>query len=64
MIKSIFIFRMAAFPSITIADNPDGWGPTVVPESLLKFPYHVYSKGERLGKVLPLIMLFFMNLFP
>ena len=42
---------MAAFPPITIADNPDGWGPTSLPESLLNFPYHIDSKGERLGKV-------------
>ena len=42
---------MAHFVSPVIQENPDGWGPCVVPEQFTGFPYQPFSKGDKLGKV-------------
>ncbi|KND04006.1 uncharacterized protein SPPG_01454 [Spizellomyces punctatus DAOM BR117] len=35
----------------TVADNPNGWGPSTIPEELSQVPYAPYSKSDRLGKI-------------
>lgn len=43
---------MAHFELIMeIAENPEGWGPNTVSETLKDLPYHPYSKNDRIGKV-------------
>ena len=42
---------MAKFIPPIIQDNPDGWGPTDLPEKYKDMPYQPFSKGDRLGKV-------------
>jgi len=37
--------------SPVIQENPDGWGPSAVPEKYKDMPYQPFSKGDRLGKV-------------
>lgn len=44
---------MAKFMTPVIQDNPSGWGPCAVPEQFRDMPYQPFSKGDRLGKVLP-----------
>lgn len=44
---------MAKFVTPVIQDNPSGWGPCAVPEQFRDMPYQPFSKGDRLGKVLP-----------
>lgn len=34
-----------------IQDNPNGWGPSELPEQFRDMPYQPFSKGDRLGKV-------------
>ncbi|OQR79284.1 eukaryotic translation initiation factor 3 subunit D isoform 2 [Tropilaelaps mercedesae] len=34
-----------------IIDNPDGWGPSSIPEKFADMPYQPFSKVDRLGKV-------------
>lgn len=34
-----------------ILDNPDGWGPSSIPEKFADMPYQPFSKVDRLGKV-------------
>lgn len=41
----------AHFVPPTIQDNPNGWGPSSVPEQYKDMPYQPFSKGDRLGKV-------------
>ncbi len=33
-----------------VDDNPDGWGPTTMPENLKEVPFAVFEKGSRIGK--------------
>lgn len=33
-----------------IQDNPDGWGPSQVPEHLKDIPFSTFSKSDKLGK--------------
>ncbi|MEW5317508.1 MAG: hypothetical protein WDW38_008797 [Sanguina aurantia] len=33
-----------------LQDNPDGWGPSSVPEHLKDVPFAPYGKGDRLGR--------------
>jgi hypothetical protein len=40
-----------AFPVPLVADNPDGWGPSSVPERLTDIPFSFFSKGDKLGRV-------------
>ena len=42
---------MTKFIPPLIQDNPDGWGPTSLPEKYKDMPYQPFSKGDRLGKV-------------
>ena len=42
---------MAKFIPPIIQDNPDGWGPTDLPQKYKDMPYQPFSKGDRLGKV-------------
>ena len=44
--------NMARFDPPQIQDNPDGWGPCVMPEMYKDLPYQPFSKEVRLGKVL------------
>ncbi len=54
---SDFFFQLimpSSAPSFTlppIIDNPNGWGPSGVPEELSNIPYAPYSKSDRLGKI-------------
>ena len=41
----------AEFEVPFIQDNPDGWGPSDVPDKFKDMPYQPFSKGDRLGKV-------------
>ncbi|KAI1293573.1 Eukaryotic translation initiation factor 3 subunit D [Halotydeus destructor] len=34
-----------------IQENPDGWGPSSIPEQFKDMPYQPFSKGDRIGKV-------------
>ena len=38
------------FEAPELADNPDGWGPTTVPEHFKDVPYAPFNKGDKLGK--------------
>ena len=42
---------MAHFNPPLIQDNPNGWGPSSLPEQFQDMPYQPFSKGDRLGKV-------------
>ncbi|XP_076443201.1 eukaryotic translation initiation factor 3 subunit D-like [Babylonia areolata] len=42
---------MARFDPPQIQDNPDGWGPCIMPEMYKDLPYQPFSKDVRLGKV-------------
>ncbi|XP_055331668.1 eukaryotic translation initiation factor 3 subunit D-like [Paramacrobiotus metropolitanus] len=42
---------MASFRLPVLEGNPDGWGPTKVPEQLIKVPYQQFSKSEPLGRI-------------
>lgn len=42
--KPVFVFPQ-------IQDNPNGWGPCVVPIQFKDTPYQPFSKDDRLGKV-------------
>lgn len=55
LISSVFLRfqKMAKFMTPVIQDNPSGWGPCAVPEQFRDMPYQPFSKGDRLGKVLP-----------
>lgn len=34
-----------------IFENPDGWGPSSIPEKFVDMPYQAFSKTDRIGKV-------------
>lgn len=34
-----------------IIDRPSGWGPHIIPQSLVDIPYTPFSKADKLGKV-------------
>jgi Eukaryotic translation initiation factor 3 subunit 7 (eIF-3) len=36
--------------TLEVEDNPDGWGPTTVPERLKDVPFAPFNKGDKLGK--------------
>lgn len=36
--------------ALEVEDNPDGWGPTSVPEHLKDVPFAPFNKGDKLGK--------------
>eukprot|EP00271_Cylindrocystis_brebissonii_P019938 TRINITY_DN6369_c0_g1_i1.p1 TRINITY_DN6369_c0_g1~~TRINITY_DN6369_c0_g1_i1.p1 ORF type:complete len:559 (-),score=126.45 TRINITY_DN6369_c0_g1_i1:344-2020(-) len=40
----------AHFSVPELADNPDGWGPTTVPDQFKDIPYVPFNKGDRLGR--------------
>ena len=42
---------MACFVLPRIPNNPDGWGPSGLPEQFKDMPYQPFSKADRLGKV-------------
>ncbi|KAK7113603.1 eukaryotic translation initiation factor 3 subunit D-like isoform X1 [Littorina saxatilis] len=42
---------MARFDPPQIQDNPEGWGPCIMPEMYKDLPYQPFSKDVRLGKV-------------
>jgi len=48
----------ASFIPPVIEDNPDGWGPCSIPTAFKDIPYQPFSKGDRLGKVKPLLARF------
>ncbi|CAI7889081.1 unnamed protein product [Closterium sp. NIES-53] len=33
-----------------LSDNPDGWGPTTLPEQFKDVPYAPFNKGDRVGR--------------
>jgi len=39
------------FTLCEIDDNPDGWGPSTVPEKFSDLPYQPFNKDIKLGKV-------------
>ncbi len=39
------------FPVPAVVDNPDGWGPSTVPEHLKDMPFAPFNKGDKLGRV-------------
>ncbi|CAI5469319.1 unnamed protein product [Closterium sp. Yama58-4] len=42
--------REAHFPVPVLSDNPDGWGPTTLPEQFKDVPYAPFNKGDRVGR--------------
>ena len=48
----------ASFIPPVIEDNPDGWGPCSIPTAFKDIPYQPFSKGDRLGKVKPQVVMF------
>ncbi|CAI6000084.1 unnamed protein product [Closterium sp. NIES-64] len=40
----------AHFPVPVLSDNPDGWGPTTLPEQFKDVPYAPFNKGDRVGR--------------
>eukprot|EP00475_Leptophrys_vorax_P007596 TRINITY_DN14812_c0_g1_i1.p1 TRINITY_DN14812_c0_g1~~TRINITY_DN14812_c0_g1_i1.p1 ORF type:complete len:583 (-),score=51.69 TRINITY_DN14812_c0_g1_i1:242-1990(-) len=42
--------REAHFPVPVLADNPDGWGPTTLPEQFKDVPYAPFNKSDRVGR--------------
>ncbi|XP_064617804.1 eukaryotic translation initiation factor 3 subunit D-like [Liolophura sinensis] len=42
---------MAHFVPPQIQENPNGWGPSAIPDQFKDMPYQPFSKGDRLGKV-------------
>ena len=52
---------VARFVFPQIQDNPNGWGPIEVPEQFKDTPYQPFSKDDRLGKVITIIMFMIYN---
>ena len=42
---------MPGFSVPEVDANPDGWGPTTVPEQLDGVPYAPFGKGDKIGRV-------------
>ena len=42
---------MPGFSVPEVDANPDGWGPTTVPEQLDGIPYAPFGKGDKIGRV-------------
>ncbi len=42
---------MPGFSVPEVDANPDGWGPTTVPEQLDGIPYAPFGKGDKVGRV-------------
>jgi hypothetical protein len=41
---------MSAFAVPEVVDNPDGWGPSTLPEHLKDVPFAPFGKTDKLGK--------------
>lgn len=42
--------REAHFPVPVLSDNPEGWGPTTLPEQFKDVPYAPFNKSDRVGR--------------
>ena len=40
----------AHFPVPVLSDNPDGWGPTTLPEQFKNIPYAPFNKSDKVGR--------------
>lgn len=44
------------FTPLQIQANPAGWGPCTIPEQYKDMPYQPFSKSDRIGKVIILLV--------